>query len=64
MFTIVSGKIFEYQAQKSRSTATYTYLNFAIDLGLLGKIGKSNSHNTSWFQIYFNAATSQKHRND
>ncbi len=40
MFTIVGGKKFEWQAQKSQSTATYTFLNFAIDLGLLGKIGK------------------------
>jgi len=40
MFTTVSGKTFEWQAQKSQSTATYTFLNFSIDIGLLGKIGK------------------------
>ena len=40
MFTIVSGKTFEWQAEKSKSTATYTFLNFSIDIGLLGKIGK------------------------
>ncbi len=40
MFQTVSGKSKEWQAQKSLSTATYTFLNFAIDLELLGKIGK------------------------
>lgn len=30
----------EWQAKKSLSTATYTYLNYAIKLGLLGKVGK------------------------
>lgn len=40
MFKIVSGKVNEWRAIKSLSTATYTFLNFAIDLELLGKIGK------------------------
>jgi len=40
MFRIVSGKVFEWRAEKSQHTATYTYLNFAVDLGLLGKIGR------------------------
>lgn len=39
-FVTVSGKKSEWQAPKSQSTATYSFLNFAIDLGLLGKIGK------------------------
>jgi PD-(D/E)XK nuclease superfamily len=38
-FTTVSGKVFEWKQEKSKSTATYTFLNFAIDLGLLGKLG-------------------------
>ena len=29
------------KAKKSLSTATYSYLNYSIKLGLLGKIGKS-----------------------
>lgn len=40
MFKIVSGKINEWQTERSINTATYTFLNFAIDLDLLGKIGK------------------------
>ena len=40
MFQTVSGKVNEWRANKSLSTATYTFLNFAIDLELLGKIGK------------------------
>jgi len=40
MFRTVSGKISEWGAQKSQHTATYTFLNFATDLGLLGKIGR------------------------
>jgi len=40
MFRTVSGKVSEWRAEKSQSTATYTFLNFAIDLGLLGKIGR------------------------
>jgi len=39
MFRTISGKVSEWQAIKSLSTATYTFLNFAIDLELLGKIG-------------------------
>ena len=40
MFKKVSGKVSEWQAEKSLSTATYTFLNFAIDLELLGKVGQ------------------------
>lgn len=40
MFQIVSGKVNEWKADKSLSTATYTFINFSIDLELLGKIGK------------------------
>ncbi|MCX5781609.1 MAG: hypothetical protein NT145_02740 [Elusimicrobia bacterium] len=40
MFKKVSGKVNEWQAEKSLSTATYTFLNFALDLELLGKIGQ------------------------
>jgi len=40
MFRIVSGKISEWQMEKTLSTTTYTFLNFAIELELLGKIGK------------------------
>lgn len=39
-FLKAAGKKHEWQAPKSLSTATYTYLNYAIKLGLLGKIGK------------------------
>jgi predicted transcriptional regulator len=38
-FTVISGKVTEWKREKSRATATYTFLNFAIDLGLLGKMG-------------------------
>ncbi len=40
MFRTVSGKVSEWRAEKSQHTATYTFLNFSIDLGLLGKIGR------------------------
>lgn len=40
MFQTVSGKITEWKARKTISTATYTFLNYAIDLELLGKSGK------------------------
>lgn len=40
MFQAVAGKVNEWRASKSLSTATYTFLNFAIDLELLGKMGK------------------------
>lgn len=40
MFKRISGKMNEWQAEKSLSTATYTFLNFAIGLELLGKIGQ------------------------
>jgi hypothetical protein len=39
-FLITSGKKYEWQAPKSLSTATYTYLNYSTKLGLLGKIGQ------------------------
>lgn len=39
-FLKASGKEYEWHAPKSLSTATYSYLNYAIKLGLLGKIGK------------------------
>jgi len=39
-FMKTSGKRHEWHAPKTQSTATYTYLNYAIKLGLLGKIGK------------------------
>lgn len=38
-FTTVSGKVLEWKRERAKITATYTFLNFAIDLGLLGKIG-------------------------
>lgn len=38
-FTSIGGKTLEWKQARSKSTATYTFLNFAIDLGLLGKIG-------------------------
>jgi hypothetical protein len=40
-FTVVSGKQNEWKSARARQTATYTFLNFAIDLGLLGKIGSN-----------------------
>lgn len=40
IFKTISGKNYEWKAKRSQTTATYTFLNFAIDLGLLGKIGK------------------------
>lgn len=39
MFIIVGGKVTEWKRERARTTATYTFLNFAIDLGLLGKLG-------------------------
>ncbi len=39
LFQIHSGKINEWNAEKTVNTATYTFLNFAIDLDLLGKLG-------------------------
>ncbi|OGY72652.1 MAG: hypothetical protein A3E05_02365 [Candidatus Jacksonbacteria bacterium RIFCSPHIGHO2_12_FULL_44_12] len=40
VFKIISGKESEWQAERSLNTATYTFLNYAIDLELLGKIGQ------------------------
>lgn len=39
-FRTIAGKDNEWQTEKSLSTATYTFLNYAIDLELLGKIGQ------------------------
>ncbi|MDH4223940.1 MAG: hypothetical protein OEV55_10440, partial [candidate division Zixibacteria bacterium] len=39
-FMKAAGKKYDWKAPKTLSTATYTYLNYAIKLGLLGKIGK------------------------
>ena len=39
-FRTIAGKDNEWNAEKSLNTATYTFLNFAIDLELLGKIGQ------------------------
>ncbi len=39
LFVTLSGKVSEWQASRSQRTATRTFLNFAIQLGLLGKIG-------------------------
>ncbi len=39
MFIVVGGKVTEWKRERARTTATYTFLNFAIDLGLLGKLG-------------------------
>ncbi|MDQ3635436.1 MAG: hypothetical protein M3405_13140 [Acidobacteriota bacterium] len=38
-FMTVAGKTLDWKQDRSKTTATYTFLNFAIDLGLLGKIG-------------------------
>ncbi len=40
MFKKICGKQTEWKTKRSQTTATYTFLRFAIDLGLLGKIGK------------------------
>lgn len=40
MFRTISGKVTEWRSARALSTATYTFLNFATDLELLGKIGK------------------------
>ncbi len=40
MFRIVRGKISEWHMGKTFSTTTYTFLDFAVELELLGKIGK------------------------
>ncbi|HMU99416.1 MAG TPA: helix-turn-helix domain-containing protein [Chitinophagales bacterium] len=39
LFQIHSGKSNEWRAERTVNTATYTFLNFAIDLDLLGKLG-------------------------
>ncbi len=39
LFQIYSGKSNEWHAERTVNTATYTFLNFAIDLELLGKLG-------------------------
>ena len=40
LFQRISGKMYEWKAKKTLSTATYTFLNYGVILGLLGKIGK------------------------
>lgn len=40
-FTTIGGKETEWKTERARATATYTFLNFAIDLGLLGRIGQN-----------------------
>jgi hypothetical protein len=39
MFQKVSGKTTEWKSERALNTATYTFLNYSIDLDLLGKIG-------------------------
>lgn len=53
MFQNISGKVKEWQAEKSLSTATYTFLNFAIDLELLGKIGQQIVITPAGFRFIF-----------
>jgi hypothetical protein len=38
-FMVVGGKVADWKRDRAKTTATYTFLNFAIDLGLMGKIG-------------------------
>ena len=40
MFQIVGGKVNEWQSNRTLQTATYTFISFATELELLGKIGK------------------------
>jgi len=40
MFKVIGGKVNEWKSVRTLTTATYTFLNFAIELELLGKIGK------------------------
>lgn len=40
VFRIISGKMLDWQAERTMNTVTYTFLNYAIDLDLLGKIGQ------------------------
>lgn len=51
MFQTVSGKRMEWRAKKSLATATYTFLNFATDLELLGKLGKQIVITPAGFQF-------------
>jgi hypothetical protein len=40
-FTLYAGKHFDWQTEKAKYNATHMYLNYAIDIGLLGKSGES-----------------------
>jgi hypothetical protein len=40
-FTLYAGKHFDWQTEKAKYNATHMYLNYAIDVGLLGKSGES-----------------------
>jgi hypothetical protein len=40
-FTLYAGKHFDWQTKKAKYNATHMYLNYAIDVGLLGKSGDS-----------------------
>lgn len=51
MFQTISGKTMEWRAKKSLATATYTFLNFATDLELLGKLGKQIVITPAGFQF-------------
>jgi len=51
MFQTISGKTMEWRAKKSVATATYTFLNFATDLELLGKLGKQIVITPAGFQF-------------
>jgi hypothetical protein len=50
-FIILSGKKTEWKSQRSINTSTYTFLNYAIDLDLLGKIGKQVVITPSGFNL-------------
>jgi hypothetical protein len=40
-FTLYAGKHFDWRTEKAKYNATHMYLNYAIDVGLLGKSGNS-----------------------
>lgn len=50
-FLETSGKKNEWQTAKGLSTATYSYLNYAIKLGLLGKVGRKVLMTPSGFRF-------------
>lgn len=51
MFRTMGGKNTQWRAYKSLRTATSTFLNFAIDMGLLGKIGEQIVITPAGFQF-------------